>query len=145
MKTKIFGLMMGFLLIGFNGFAADGDLIVNGQLSVGTGGIKFPDGSTQTTAYANTLAWDYTITNSPVTSVTVTALDGNAHGGYEFEFIIKNPTAGRVGYSLFYNNDQTQTDYNYTLLFNGGNMAGNAAYIDPTAPAGRLLVLHGII
>ena len=36
MKSKILGLMVGFLLIGFNLFAADGDLIVNGNVGIGT-------------------------------------------------------------------------------------------------------------
>lgn len=36
MKKSILGLILGFLLIGTNGFAADGDLIVNGKIGVGT-------------------------------------------------------------------------------------------------------------
>ena len=36
MKGKILGLMVGLLLISFNLFAADGDLIVNGNLGIGT-------------------------------------------------------------------------------------------------------------
>jgi hypothetical protein len=36
MKKKILGLAMGLLLVGFNVFAADGDLIVNGNLGIGT-------------------------------------------------------------------------------------------------------------
>lgn len=36
MKRKMLGLIIGFLLIGFNVCAADGDLIVNGMVGVGT-------------------------------------------------------------------------------------------------------------
>jgi hypothetical protein len=36
MKKRILGLVIGCLLIGFNGFAADGDLIVNGNVGIGT-------------------------------------------------------------------------------------------------------------
>jgi hypothetical protein len=37
MKKNILGLVMGFLMIGMNGFAADnGDLIVNGKVGIGT-------------------------------------------------------------------------------------------------------------
>jgi hypothetical protein len=36
MKTKVLVLIVGLLLVGVNGFAADGDLIVNGKLGVGT-------------------------------------------------------------------------------------------------------------
>jgi hypothetical protein len=36
MKKKSLGLIIGFLLIGFNLFAADGDLIVNGNVGIGT-------------------------------------------------------------------------------------------------------------
>jgi hypothetical protein len=36
MKKRILVLVIGFLLIGINGFAADGDLIVNGNVGIGT-------------------------------------------------------------------------------------------------------------
>jgi hypothetical protein len=36
MKKKMLGLVIGFLLIGINLFAADGDLIVNGNVGIGT-------------------------------------------------------------------------------------------------------------
>lgn len=36
MKKKIMGLVIGIMLIGVNTFAADGDLIVNGNVGVGT-------------------------------------------------------------------------------------------------------------
>ncbi|MFH2047740.1 MAG: hypothetical protein ABIK92_21655 [Pseudomonadota bacterium] len=36
MKKSILGFVLGLLLIGSNGFAADGDLIVNGNVGVGT-------------------------------------------------------------------------------------------------------------
>ena len=47
---KILVLVVGLLLLGANVYAANGDLTVNGTLNVGAGGVKFPDGSTQTTA-----------------------------------------------------------------------------------------------
>lgn len=66
-KIFFIPMVISFLLIGTNVFAADADLIVNGKVGVGTatptskmtvngtiestsGGIKFPDGTTQTTA-----------------------------------------------------------------------------------------------
>lgn len=36
MKKKILSFILGILLIGFNGFAADGDLFVNGKVGIGT-------------------------------------------------------------------------------------------------------------
>jgi len=36
MKTKVLGVAIGLLLLGSNVFGADGDLIVNGYLGVGT-------------------------------------------------------------------------------------------------------------
>jgi hypothetical protein len=36
MKRRILGLTIAFVFMGFNLFAADGDLIVNGKLGVGT-------------------------------------------------------------------------------------------------------------
>jgi len=67
MKIMRFLCILGFLLIGTTTFAADGDMIVNGQVGVGTtspstplevngiiksstGGVRFPDNTTQTTA-----------------------------------------------------------------------------------------------
>jgi hypothetical protein len=37
MKKKVLVLIVGLLLVGVNGFAADGDLIVNGSVGIGTG------------------------------------------------------------------------------------------------------------
>lgn len=71
MKKRIFTLILGFLLIGAQAFAADGDFIVNGKVGIGTstpsnklsvagviestsGGLRFPDGTTQTTAATGT-------------------------------------------------------------------------------------------
>jgi hypothetical protein len=68
MKSKfVTALILGLLLISANASAADGDMIVNGKIGVGTtspstplevngiiksatGGIRFPDNTTQTTA-----------------------------------------------------------------------------------------------
>lgn len=114
-------------------YAASGDLNVNGQLSVGEGGVKFPDGSVQTTA--KRLDWDYTVTGSPVTSVTSPALDGTAAGGYEFEFIIYNPSGGSSIYNLYYNNDQDNNNYR-TCRF--GAPWGNTAHIYSGCAGGGL-------
>lgn len=50
-------LMIAFALLVFAGnlYAANGDLSVNGTFNVGAGGVKFPDGSTQTTAVSPTI------------------------------------------------------------------------------------------
>lgn len=68
------------------------------------------------TAYApsSNLVWDYTVTRAAVQTVTtngVVTLDGVAHGGYDFEFEIYNPTAGIRWCALFANNDTTHTNY----------------------------------
>ena len=42
MRTKMLGLVIGLLLIGMNGFAADGDLIVNGKVGIGTTSPSLP-------------------------------------------------------------------------------------------------------
>lgn len=54
---KLTMFVIVFLFVGINSYAAQGDLVVNGTLNVGTGGVKFTDGSTQTTAkWPTTLA-----------------------------------------------------------------------------------------
>lgn len=106
-------LVVAMLSLAGNAIAADGDLIVNGTLSVGSGGVKYPDGSIQTTA--KTLVWDYTVVGSAVTAITSPALDSNAHGGYEVQFIIYNSTVSFVTYSLYYNNDQIAKNYRYSM------------------------------
>ncbi|HEY6871375.1 MAG TPA: hypothetical protein VI298_01480 [Geobacteraceae bacterium] len=86
-----------------------GSITANGQIVNNAGGIKFPDGSVQTTA--KTLMWDYTVTGTATGSVTSPTLDGNTDGGYEFEFIIYNPTAGNITPRLYYSNVKVPTDY----------------------------------
>lgn len=110
-----------WLLCGASAHAANGDLTVNGTLNVSSGGIKFSDGSTQTTA--NTLAWDYTVTGSAVASLTSPTLDGNVDGGYEFEIWINNPTGASVSYSIYINGDQTATNYQSFGVYGGANTA----------------------
>jgi hypothetical protein len=101
--------------------AANGDLTVNGTLNVGSGGIKFSDGSTQTTA--NRLVWDSTVTGSAVTTLTSPTLDGNADAGYEFEVWINNPTGASVTYSVYFNGDQTATNYQSFGVYGGASTA----------------------
>jgi hypothetical protein len=123
-------------------YAANGDLVVNGNLSVGTG-VTFPDGTTQTAAApSNSLVWDYTVTGSAVTSATSPALDGNAHGGYEFEFIIYNPTSGNITPRIYYNNDQVNT--NYWVARFGYTWANDSRMIDNIGPR-VTYVAHGTI
>lgn len=60
--------------------------------------------------------WDKLITGAAVTSVTTdgeVTLDGNAHGGYFFEFVIYNSTGSTINPRLYYNNDTTNTNYEY--------------------------------
>jgi hypothetical protein len=41
MKKKILGLIVVFLFTGLNGFSADGDLIVNGNVGIGTANPEY--------------------------------------------------------------------------------------------------------
>lgn len=59
MKKILFIMFLVLLSLGVNAFAAGdltvkGNATVNGTLNVGAGGVKFPDGSTQTTAISPT-------------------------------------------------------------------------------------------
>lgn len=54
---KLTMFLIALMFVGVNSYAASGDLVVNGALKVGSGGVKFTDGSTQTTAtWPTTLA-----------------------------------------------------------------------------------------
>ncbi|MFB3885603.1 MAG: hypothetical protein ACE144_10280 [Thermodesulfobacteriota bacterium] len=46
MEKKILGLLMGLMLIGINAFAADGDLVVNGNVTIGTAGLALGNNGT---------------------------------------------------------------------------------------------------
>lgn len=67
--------------------------------------------------------WDYTVSGSAITTATTNGtvtLDGNAHGGYEFEFIIINTSGSTIIPRLYYNNDTTNTNYYFTDTVGGG-------------------------
>ena len=88
--------------------------VSNGTLNVNlnaemVGGVKRAD-------LPGALIWNKLISGSAVTSVTTdgeVTLDGNAHGGYIYEFIIYNPTGGIILPRLYYNNDTTNTNYDH--------------------------------
>jgi hypothetical protein len=76
--------------------------------------------------------WDKTVTGAAVTSVTTNGevtLDGNTHGGYDFEFILINTSGSTTTYRLYYNNDTTNANYNYNI--EGGAIAGADAIMSP--------------
>ena len=79
------------------------------------------------------------------TSVTMDGLNGNAHGGYEFEFIIVNTTGSTNVPRMYYNNDMTNTNYYFTDT-NGGAY-GNDAILGITGGvlAGQRYTFTGII
>lgn len=132
LRTRIilaFWVILSFLAI--SAYAANGDLNVQGNLSVGSG-IKFPDNSTQTSAApGNALVWDYTVTGTPVSSVASPPLDGNVDGGYELEFYIVNNSGGRSYYNLYYNNDQVKANYTGDEIYwTGGVIIGTVQASD---------------
>lgn len=166
---KIVLLMAMFFLFGVNAYAANGDLIVNGSLGVGTstpaekaeingnmvvngtlsvgsGGVKYPDGSIQTSA--TKLVWDYTVP-AATTSVTSPSLDGNAHGGYEFEATIINSTAVSVDHRIYYNNDTTNTHYWQYGIYSGASgpviRNNNDAHFTENLQPGATLLMRGTI
>ena len=73
MKRKIVSLAVGFMLIGINLFAADGDLIVNGSVGIGT-----PSFSPETRLEVRTSA------SEPRIKVRTTATHGNTY------FVVEN-------------------------------------------------------
>jgi hypothetical protein len=82
-----------------------------------------------------------------VTSLSISGLNGAAHGGYIYEIILKNGYAGNTVFSIYFNGNVTATDYysNWT-----GTAIANAPYLYAgTAPGpigtGESLVLSGNI
>lgn len=119
MKKKILGLVIGFMLIGANLFAADGDLIVNGNVGIGTtnpteklvvnGNVTVSGNLTA----LNVLAKYY---QSPEQTITAAGALTLAHGlGVEpvliqVVLICKTADAGySVGDKLFVNPNLTRT------------------------------------
>lgn len=144
-------LLLSLLCCPDYGSAANGDLVVKGDLSVGSS-IKFSDNTTQNTAApGNALVWDYTVTGSPVTSVTTPTLDGNADGGYEFEFVLINTSIVATGLRLYYNEDQNKANYQVTYhstdgVAHGYSRTGGDAYISAAnIPASGWWHAHGHI
>lgn len=93
----------------------------------------------------NTPLYNYTVTGSAVTTVTTNGtvtLDANTAGGYDFEFIILNGYAGNTNYRLYYNNDTTNTNYNYDQL---GSAVANDAVLGPALGNGYTAYFKGSI
>ncbi len=133
MKIKV-TVIFAVILLAWSGgaYAANGNMTVSGTVSaqtvsVGTGGVKFSDGSVQTNA--SRLVWDHTVTGGGVYSVS-TADDGvvlDEDGGYEFEFIIFTFATGT--YSIYVNNNRNTI--NYARSKNFGAMVNDAVFWDP--------------
>ncbi len=90
--------------------------------------------------------YDYTVSGSAITTATTNGtvtLDAATDGGYDFEFIIKNPTAGNVLYSLYYNNNTTATDYRRN--FTSGESNDAIMHQTNVAAGGQLIIVGSII
>ncbi len=138
MNIKAILLLTVFLLIGSGGaYAANGNMTVSGTVSaqtvsVGAGGVTFPDGSIQTNA--SRLVWERTVTGPAVSHVSTAdngvVLDGDADGGYDLEFVIATygTSTQDCVYSIYFNNDTTATDYARSKNF--GDVVKDAVFWD---------------
>lgn len=81
-----------------------------------------------------------------VTSITtdgLVTLDGNAHGGYEFEFIFVNGSVGVADYYIYVNNDLTNGNY-----YEGGygvTAGASCHFTNSGIGSGHTLVVNGEI
>ncbi len=77
---------------------------------------KIPDSPViANTSQSNGLIWDQTVGKDipgPRASIASPTLDGLAHGGYWFEFIIINTVAAATNYAIYFNKDTTAANYN---------------------------------
>lgn len=108
----------------------NGNLTVNGNVKVGSK-ITFPDNTTQmTAASANELVWDYKVMGSPAKRVTSPPLNGNVDTVYDFEFWLFVPPH-KVWYRLYYNGDVLDENYGFDYYYQG-TVAGNAGALEAT-------------
>jgi hypothetical protein len=149
MKKRFFTLIMGLLLVGTQALAVDGDFIVNGKVGIGTatpnnklsvtgviestsGGIKFPDGTTQTTAAAGAsgslpslrayLSANQTITGDTWMSIKLNQVQENGAGGFNTgTYTYTIPETG--WYSIFLRTTGSGCVYGLTprIILNGTN------------------------
>jgi hypothetical protein len=87
MKKNILGLVMGFLMIGMNGYAADGDLIVNGSVGIGMTTETEPDRRLE-------------VLDSSNPQMRLTNQDGSVYTDFQTTsngYLYINPSGGRVG------------------------------------------------
>jgi hypothetical protein len=147
MKKGIVTLITGLLLIGAQALAADGDFIVNGKVGIGTatpnnklsvagviesttGGIKFPDGTTQTSAATGAsgslpslrayLGANQTLTADTWMSVKLNQVQENGGGGFNTgTYTYTIPETG--WYSIFFRTTGSGCVYglNPRIILNG--------------------------
>lgn len=146
MKKSILALalILSLVLISFNVFAANGDLIVNGNATIGgnvgigttmpaqklsvagtiestSGGIKFPDGTTQTTASGaqGPAMGTITVTAAATTTLTVSSTKEQIFTGTTTQTVVL-PVASTLsaGWSVEINNRSTGV---VTVNTSGGN------------------------
>lgn len=98
------------------------------------------------------LVWDKTLTGAATTVTTngEVMLDGLAHGGYNFEFVVLNNSGSTSRYRLYYENDTTNANYNYHTIYSTAASAsgsyGNEAYLDSVGLAtADVMIFSGLI
>jgi hypothetical protein len=149
MKKIIMAFVVLLLLAGASAFAADGDLVVNGKLGVGTttpaskltvvgtiesttGGVKFPDGTVLTSAASGvTAVWHAPIVKTSGTSYTtpagcktirVTVVGGGGNGGTSYnDSSLGGGGGGGGGYAQKLFTVTGGTTYTYAVGAAGGN------------------------
>lgn len=69
--------------------------------------------------------------DTPITSFSITGLDGNLHGGYEIEYYFKQATgtsAIRTQFYMYYNNDTNNANYNQSWIYDNSSSVGRESY-----------------
>lgn len=101
-------LMFLLLLMEVNAFAA-GDLTVNGTVNTGSGGVKFLDGTTQTTAAFQVLSEGTAFPGTNAFTITIPPTTGKIKLSYQI-----TPTADADAVMIGFNDNLTATG-TYTL------------------------------
>lgn len=94
--------------------------------------VKLNDITTQLGAISSppSLVYEYVVSGSPATSITIPNLDINSHKGYMIEIDFENVNSGIPALLLYVNGDVTRTNYNVQSLYSNLSNTNSTSITD---------------